>query len=379
MDSVDPTQKLGNIERSPQIIEVVYAGGTISSMVSPESYREGGHAQDLMELLHKHNPELDLNIELSDKRYAYTGLSENLTYEDQREIAGSVAEGLAKKSDGVLVSHGTDSLEQTALLLQEEFDKDLKQSRKKVIITVANHDLDHPETDAWDNLQFALESFSAELPGGVYVAFHGKLIPADEVVKMPYNYHGFATFTSVYDPEYATAQERQKAVDTAQITALHEKMGSRPASGEAMLYDVNVIRPNHQALLDYVATHNVKAILLNLYHSGSANVVTPGQSIVELVQRLREEKGIVFFGVTENGEPTDLHAYETSVKLREAGVVPLYNMSRAVAEAKLKLVADEDPDMMVVGMLKDRVGEIDEVQIIEDDAVALIELYGQPI
>lgn len=377
MDSIDPTQKLGNIDRNPQTIEVVYAGGTISSMATTEGHREGGYAQDLVELLREHSPELDLAIELGDKQYAYTGLSENLTREDQERIAGSVAEGIEKDSNGVFVSHGTDSLEQTALLLHERFDENLKQSGKKVIITAANEDLEHPQTDAWDNLQFALESFWAEVPGGVYVAFHGKLIPADEVVKMPYGYNEHATFTSVHDPEYAPAQQQQRLADKEQIAALHEKMGSNPAIGETMLYDANVIRPDHQPLLNYLASHNVKAILLNLYHSGTANTVTPGQSVAELVGRLHKEKGIVFFGVTENGEPTDLHSYETSVELRRAGVVPLYTMSKAVAEAKLRLLADEDPDMMVVKMLKSRAGEIDETQIIDDDIVELIEFYSR--
>lgn len=372
---MDPTRKIGNTEKNPQIIDVVYAGGTISSMTTSEGHREGGHAQDLVELLHEHSPELELDIELGEKQFAYTCLSENLTHKDQELLAEMVGQGLENNTHGVFVSHGTDSLEQTARLLDQQFGSQLNQSGKKVIITAANEDLEHPETDAWDNLQFALESFSSDAPAGVYVAFHGKLIPASEVVKMPYNYQQEATFVSSLDPEYEMAFSQQAEDDAVKIAALQEVLGTPVTVSDVIQYDVNVIRDNHEELINYVTEHNVSAVLLNLYHSGSANTATPGQSVVELVKKLREENGVVFFGVTENGEPTNLHKYETSVKLREAGVVPLYNMSKAVAKKKLEIFADEDPDVMVAKMLNNQVGEIDRSLIIEADVLDLIDLY----
>lgn len=374
MDSVDPTQKLGNVERSPLLIEVVYAGGTISSIETAEGHREGGHELDLVELLQAHAPELELDIEINEKHFAYTGLSENITHEDQESIAAYVIEGM-QNSDGVLVSHGTDSLEQTARLLGDKFNEELKQSGKKVILVAANEDLEHPQTDAWDNLQFGLESFATEVPGGVYVAFHGKLIPAHEVVKQPY-VNGVATFVSMYDEQYVWAHDQQQAHANTSIELLHEKLGVTEARAATMQYDVNVLRPNHEDMIAEVESRDVKAIILNLYHSGTANTVTPGQSVVELVEHLREEKGIVFFGVTETGEPTNLRKYETSVKLREAGVVPLYNMLPRVASEKLKILADEEPDVLVAKMLRNQGDEIDPAEIIEEDVVALIELYS---
>lgn len=370
---MDPTLKIGELSGSPQKVEVVYAGGTISSMTTEEGYREGGHAQDLIELLQEQSPGLELNVELGEKTYAYTGLSENLTADDQETIADEIGNSLGRDSHGVLVSHGTDSLEQTARLLDEKFGESVKESGKKIILTAANEDLDHPETDAWDNLEFALESFSADVPGGVYVAFHGKLISASEVVKMPY-VNGVSTFVSKNSQEYADAVAQQQVAAEEMVTALDEVIEESGAA-ETYSYDVNVIRTDHQELLDYVDTHDVKAILLNLYHSGSANTITPGQSVVELVEKLRKEKGIVFFGVTETGEPTDLRKYETSVQLRKAGVVPLYHMLPGVAETKLQMLSDNEPSVLVAKMLRNRAGEIDESQIHEDDVLDLLELY----
>ena len=144
------------------------------------------------------------------------------------------------------------------------------------------------------------------------------------------------------------------------------------------MYDVNVIRRNHEELLKYLEFHDIKAIILNMYHSGTANVVTPGQSVVALVERLRKEKGIVVFGVTETGEPTDLHKYETSVALREVGVVPLYDMTKQVAEAKLNMLANLPADECILAMLKNFTGEISANMIDQADIETLLELYQNP-
>lgn len=53
---MDPTLKLGELSSNKKKIEVVYAGGTISLITTEEGHREGGHAQDLIDLLQDHSP-----------------------------------------------------------------------------------------------------------------------------------------------------------------------------------------------------------------------------------------------------------------------------------------------------------------------------------
>ncbi|MFO0970862.1 MAG: asparaginase domain-containing protein [Candidatus Saccharimonadales bacterium] len=376
---MDPTQKIGELDRPLPRIEVVYAGGTISSITTDAGHREGGHEQDLIVLLKEHSDTTaTLGIEIGARAFVYTGLSENLTREDQLHIAEQVGISIAgEESDGVLVSHGTDSLEQTALLFHEMFGEYAREHDKKVIITASNENLDHPNTDAWGNLEFALRSFDSGEQGGVYVAFHDRLIPANEVVKIPY-INGASTFVSKNSQEYQEAVATQQSVADKLIKDLREVVTDcKGQPQEVCVYGVNTIRSDHQELLDYVQAHDVQAVLLILYHSGTANTLTPSQSVAELVEKLRKEKGVVFFGVTETGEPTDLRKYETSVALREAGVVPLYDMLPAVAVEKLRLLSRDPQNNLIFGMLQNRVGEIDETCIVGDDVRALGKLYEQ--
>lgn len=325
-------------------------------------------------------PNFREDFDLGQAEVAYTGLSENMDEEYLESIEAATRNALNRNPDTVVITHGTDSMEQTARRLQRRLADLLRQKQAKVIITGANEDLSHPQTDAWDNLDFAFQSTKNEAEPGVYVAFHRRLIPADLVVKEPFNGKKM-NYVSRDDEEYIKTVQAQNEHSRDLVTKLQKVMGrdleDAQKTDEVIEYAVNIVRPNHQELLDYLDTHKVRAILLTLYHSGTANTEKPELSVSDLVRRLREERGILFFGVTENCEPVDLHSYETSVRLREAGVVPLYDMPRAVALSKLELVTSGGVvDQILYGMLKNRVGELDESKIIPEDIEQLITLYS---
>ncbi len=360
-------------------VEVVYGGGTISSFATSEGYREGGHVVDLVGEISQRIPYFEERFSIGHKEVAFTGLSENVEPKDWDVIEEKVIEALERDPRGVIVTFGTDGMKQLARRLDNEKIREiLAQKNAKLILLGANDDISWPETNAWDNLEFGFESIESDAPAGVYVAFHRKLIPAEKVVKKPFDYeHDVAmTYMANDDPEYLLALQKQKDSDDKIIEEMEEAFDKEQDEEGVMEYAVNVVRPNHDEFLEYIDSHDVRAVLLTLYHSGTANTENPSLSVSELVTRLRQEKGITFFGVAENGEPVNLRAYETSIKLREAGVVPLYDMPRAVAFAKLKLVDGQAKgSQLIYEMLSDQAGEIDESRVIKADVDNLVSLY----
>jgi len=356
-------------------IEVVYAGGTISSLATPEGYREGGHVVDLLGQLAEKSPQLKGRFTLGNAEVAYTGLSENMDENYWRQIESIVSGALQRSPDAVLITHGTDSMEQTARRLEGTYGEELVKNNRKIILTGANEDISHPETDAWSNLEFSFESASGNEPPGVYVSFHGRLIPAGLVVKEPYNGQEM-NYVAKNDVQYVEAVSKQKEMDELVAKQFEEVISGDPHPERVVSLDVNVVRGNNDELFEKLTDPNVKTVLLTLYHSGTANIENPLLSIPDFVKKLREERDIIFFGVTENGEPVDLHSYETSVRLREAGVVPLYDMRKDVALKKLERVTGEDSAEVIDEMLKNRVGEIDESRIIPEDMAKLKLLYA---
>lgn len=98
--------------------------------------------------------------------------SSSLTLLDLQRLLQAVRTELADDSvTGVVVTHGTDSLEETAMALSLTHSGD-----KPVVLTGAQRPFDAPDADGPDNLRAAVEA--ARSGSGVHVAFGGKLLPA---------------------------------------------------------------------------------------------------------------------------------------------------------------------------------------------------------
>lgn len=98
--------------------------------------------------------------------------SSSLTLLDLDKLIKAVQRELARDEvDGVVVTHGTDSLEETAIALSLTH-----RSKKPIVLTGAQRSFDHPESDGVDNLRAAVEA--ARSGSGVHVAFGGRVLPA---------------------------------------------------------------------------------------------------------------------------------------------------------------------------------------------------------
>lgn len=97
--------------------------------------------------------------------------SSTLTLADMQAVSDAVGAELADPSvRGVIVLHGTDSMEETALLLALQHG-----SGAPVILTGAQFADDHPQADGPANMTAAIGALLAG--GGLGVAFGGRLLP----------------------------------------------------------------------------------------------------------------------------------------------------------------------------------------------------------
>lgn len=104
-----------------------------------------------------------------------------LEHRHLRQIAEAVAAALAREDvDGVVVTHGTDTLEETAFMLSV-----VHQGEKPVVLTGAQRSADQPDGDGPRNLRDALVvAASPHVQGlGVLVVFSGLVFPGARVRK----------------------------------------------------------------------------------------------------------------------------------------------------------------------------------------------------
>ncbi|MEZ0493386.1 asparaginase domain-containing protein [Kineococcus sp. TBRC 1896] len=103
--------------------------------------------------------------------------SSTLTLADAWTVVSAVRDALADPEvAGVVVLHGTDSLEETAYLLDLHHD-----DARPVVLTGSQRTADHPEPDAAENVRYAL--WAATSTSGVAVAFRGGLVLAAGAAK----------------------------------------------------------------------------------------------------------------------------------------------------------------------------------------------------
>lgn len=160
----------------PKIV-VLTTGGTIASRAGAGGARG---AVDTGEQVVSRVPRPD-DVELVVTDVLRVG-SYALTPGDQQRIVEAVGEALADDTvAGVVVTHGTDTMEETAYLLDL-----LHEDERPVVLTGAQRTADDPSSDGPANLGLAVTAAAhPRLRGhGVLVAFDGRLLPAQGTRKV---------------------------------------------------------------------------------------------------------------------------------------------------------------------------------------------------
>ncbi len=158
-----PTPKLEKREGLPSV-KIISTGGTIASKVD---YRTGAvTSQFTAEEIAGDVPEL-LEICNVDAMLLYNILSENMTPQNWIELAREVYDSIKKGYDGIIITHGTDTMHYTASALAF-----MLRTPVPVVLVGAQRSSDRPSSDAAMNLFCAAKAATSDL-GEVVVVMHG--------------------------------------------------------------------------------------------------------------------------------------------------------------------------------------------------------------
>lgn len=181
-----------------------------------------------------------------------------LTLIDMQNISEAVEAQIADPEvSGVVVLHGTDAMEETALLVQLQ-----RNNSKPVIFTGAQFTADHPNADGPSNLTTAIDLAAdpANAQKGVLIAFGGRIVPA----------WGAFKFSSDHADAFRSVRELE-APD----------QGRLPASVSTMRVDIVAIHPGCDDLhLQASIAAGSHGIVLAALGSGNANA-----TIVQAVEQ----------------------------------------------------------------------------------------------
>jgi len=311
-------------------ILLVLTGGTIGSTVvgstigtdSSTQLELMGRLQDHYRHVHEFAFHTIQPVEL---------LSENLAPGIWGHIIRAIeSEGLAE-FDGVIITHGTDTLAFSAAALGLYWHSiDLP-----ILMVSSNHPIEDNRANGIANFICALEFIRHNQGAGLFVPYQnpGQTMRVHLGARLASSLQLSGDFMSVQDKDYWVYDgNRFKAPD---IPWANPQRKSYPLQAN-FDKDILMVRPYPGLNYDHYNLPRVDAVLHDLYHSGTASSTTDygGQHSLPRFIRRCAHKNIAVFLAPAIKSPV---CYQSTQALLDAGARMIWNMSLETAYAKLLL------------------------------------------
>lgn len=249
-------------------ILVVFTGGTIGSVADDGYISPSNQTTYQLIRMYRALKKQEVDFEYIEP---YTLLSENLTGEYINKLGNCLREQIGKDYDGIIVTHGTDTVQYSAACMDYLF-PDLQ---LPVMFVSSNYVLDDTRNNGLDNFTYAVQFITDKQNIGVFAVYRNsdrivyvhkgnRLLPhlpySDDLFSVSGQYYGFyAEDKFVVNPEYRVSSEK-----SACSLTLPENWNS------------NILRLFPYPGMEYPElTDRTKAVLMDSYHSGTICSVTP--------------------------------------------------------------------------------------------------------
>ena len=317
---------------------VIFTGGTIGSRIGREGYICTD--ADMPYLLLERYKEISSGDVWFVTKEPYCILSENLSAEHIMKLADSVQQALSEKAyDGIIVTHGTDTLQYSGAILGYLFGH----APIPILLVSSNYVLDDSRANGLDNFKYAVEFIKGNCGTGVFVSYcnqgeEAKIhrgtrlqLPvsySDEVSSVDNSYYGsFRNNKFIKNDQYQTVEGVQSILGLLNVV---DKEGMRPSEYiklEGKASEILRVRPyvgmNYPQL-----SSGIKVVLHESYHSGTICV---GEDMKEFMASAKRLGILVYLTGLSNKED----AYETVEEYQNANIISLPDSATIAQYCKL--------------------------------------------
>lgn len=317
-------------------ILVVFTGGTIGSSIHNGAIdTDEKTAFLLLEKFEQRSPESNVNFTTLQP---YQILSENLAPRVWTTLISAIENATPQNYDGIIVTHGTDTLAYSAAALSLYF-----HALNVPIFLVSSHlPLSNEAANGLDNFSFAVEKIVTENLSGVFVPYCN---PNEATVML----HNAARLTC--SPQLSSDFFSVANVNTMPKTVF--ELPLKPQFSERIL----LIKPYPSLNYAHFDLKNVDAVLHDLYHSGTACTTEQwgeNHSLLNFIARCKSENVPTYLAPALKSAD----AYQSTLELVNSGATMLWNMTLETAFVKLSLAYGNFSDeTLVVSLMRQNLAD----------------------
>jgi len=323
------------MKKTPNIL-LVYTGGTIGMI---KDFKTGVLRNFNFDELLKYIPELNLlECSIETKSFLKPIDSSNMNPNYWIELA-TIIENNYLDFDGFVVLHGSDTMSYTA----SAFSFMLENLAKPVIFTGSQLPIGDLRTDAKENLITSIQIAALHENGSpkikeVGLYFEYKLYRANRSTKLTAEH--FEAFSSLNYPPLAESGVHLIINEGVLLKPNSDKNLKVHKNLEANILLVKMFPGINLETISYLFSYpKLKGLIIETY--GSGNVTNESWFLEQL--ELIQDKGIPIINVTQcSGGSVTMGLYETSIGLKEIGVISGKDITTEAALAKLMFLLGQE-------------------------------------
>ena len=287
-------------------ILVVFTGGTIGSSEGKKWISLDQETNyTLIENYKKQNPS-DIVFEVS---HPYSILSENLSNVELTCLCDIVRESVKKDYDGIIVTHGTDTIQYMASALAYTV-----KAQKPIVLVSANFPLENPLSNGNENFKSAVDFIKNKTANGVFVAYKNKNSEYVEV----HNATSVTSHAEARDDLFGLQEKPFARVNQGKVEKLGKEVLQNALDKKVEFCEFPKILVINSCPGDDFSyqIENYNAVLIKPFHSGTLD--TENKALHEFCKRANQKDVPVFLTNVNGGT-----AYESSKTYKQLSLMVL--------------------------------------------------------